>query len=354
MKVSICIPHFNQHEYLERAVESALRQACDGIELEIVVCDNASPNCCQEALARCERMDNRVKVIRNTYNIGMVANWNKAVRESTGDIICLLSADDELLPGAVEKACREFEADPSVVLVYGSSRVIIESETQKRLGRRSPLPIDQSYTRKVFRSPSFLKVNLSEPQIQLCSAFFKRAAYEIVGGFKGEAGTQADWLFWGELGAVGTVVRLDAVFGLYRVHNKSQTFEARLTFAWILYHYLTENYLLGLWQKVSPGSANPLSFHARETAIATIKNRLQSSSRHLIFREVLLVYSLWPSIRVFFFCCAASLLSIMPSGVVIFFRGAIRSINIIKRKVIERKNLGALIDKSMPEGRKRL
>ncbi|HHW40498.1 MAG TPA: glycosyltransferase [Syntrophomonadaceae bacterium] len=340
MKVSICIPHFNQHEYLERAVESALRQACDGIELEIVVCDNASPNCCQEALARCEGMDDRVRVIRNTYNIGMVANWNKTVRESTGDIICLLSADDELLPGAVEKVCHEFEADPEVVLVYGGSKVVVGSETQKRLGRRFPGPVERNYERQIFRPPSFLEVNISKPQIQLCSAFFKRAAYEIVGGFKGEAGTQADWLFWGELGAIGTVVRLDATLGLYRVHDRSQSFESALSFKWILYHYCAEDYLLRLLRNVEPQGADSSSFlnaRAREASLSSIKNCLQSPRRRFALRQMLLVYSLWPSTRMFIFGCAVALLSFMPSRIVACLRWLARSIKGMKRKRAEIK-----------------
>lgn len=88
--VSVVIPAYNPGPYLAEAVESALSQT--PAPLEIIVVDDGST----------EPLDvpdhPRVRVIRQV-NAGVSASRNRGIRESTGDLVAFLDADDVWYPG---------------------------------------------------------------------------------------------------------------------------------------------------------------------------------------------------------------------------------------------------------------
>ena len=95
MKISILIPTFNRAQYLPRAVESALSQ--DYNNIEVIVSDNASTDNTMEVMERFKDNKN-FKYFRNNKNLGMVRNWKKELDEySSGDYFIILSDDDYLV-----------------------------------------------------------------------------------------------------------------------------------------------------------------------------------------------------------------------------------------------------------------
>ncbi len=296
MKVSICIPHYKQEDYLKNAVRSAVTQAAPGVEVEVLVSDNASGNTAGSVLKEIEATWQGVRVIRNPYNIGMVANFNKVVGESTGDIICLLSADDELLPGAVAKVCKEFSKDQEVALVYGRAKVIDEE------GHLTDWPKGLPGGEK-FLPPEYAELNLRAPEIPLVSAFFRKDIFQLIGGFKGEAGPVTDWHLWSEIGRIGLVVKTGEFIGQYRVHKKSETASARNSFRWIMYHYLSQSTF------VDTGG------YAQKAAVGTVLRSLMGRAGRLARRQALLIYCLWPSFRTLGLLCSVAVLSHLPAGV---------------------------------------
>lgn len=294
MRVSICIPHYEQPESLLRAVQSALAQTQSGHQVEILVCDNASGPPSQDVLRRIEESHWPVRVIRNKYNTGLVANWNRVVGESTGRVICLLSADDELLPNAVESACREFMSDPHLDLVYGPATIVYEKDTY-RMPLTGVTEHVSTYSRRLFKAPEFVMWNREVPEIQLASAFFTRRSYDSVGGFKGEVGSQTDWLFWAEIGSVGNVLRIEQSLGIYRVHDNTFTHGATRSMRWILGHYMADNYMRQVAERAGVASVSLSGRYAIRAAMASVKNCMLSSGKLLAPRRAAMVFILWPS-----------------------------------------------------------
>ena len=60
-----------------------------------------------------------VRVIHHANNAGHIATYNEGLSEAQGDYVVLLSADDVLTPGSLERATGLLEAHRSVGLVYG-------------------------------------------------------------------------------------------------------------------------------------------------------------------------------------------------------------------------------------------
>lgn len=98
-KVSICIPTYNRAELLMIAVQSALNQTYQNIE--ILVVDDASTDDSVQTLKRLK--DKRIRVLVNGDNLGMVGNWNRCLKLARGEYIKFLNSDDVLKPECVER-----------------------------------------------------------------------------------------------------------------------------------------------------------------------------------------------------------------------------------------------------------
>jgi len=91
-KVSIMIPTYNRSNYLSDAIESALAQNYEN--LEVIVSDNASSDNTQE-LVRKYILDKRFIYKRNENNIGLFSNWARLLYEyATGEYGIFLPDDD--------------------------------------------------------------------------------------------------------------------------------------------------------------------------------------------------------------------------------------------------------------------
>jgi len=90
--VSIIIPCYNARETIADAVHSALAQTLQAIE--VIVVDDPSADDTPELLRQLSSSDQRLRVICLPRNEGPSAARNIAIKESRGQWLALLDADD--------------------------------------------------------------------------------------------------------------------------------------------------------------------------------------------------------------------------------------------------------------------
>lgn len=127
--VSVVIPVYNGERFLVEAIDSVLSQTF--ADFELIILDNCSTDSSFDIAKNYAEKDQRVRVIRNSENIGMVGNWNLAVLEATGDFIKLLCADDQIEPSHLQDFVEIFQSHPNVTLVTAIERFIGDSEVEK-------------------------------------------------------------------------------------------------------------------------------------------------------------------------------------------------------------------------------
>lgn len=98
--VSIIMPAFRAETSVEVAADSILRQSWANLELLIV--DDASDDGTWAALQRLAARDSRVRIRRNSRNLGPYVSKNLALREARGEYVTGHDADDWAHPQRVE------------------------------------------------------------------------------------------------------------------------------------------------------------------------------------------------------------------------------------------------------------
>jgi glycosyltransferase involved in cell wall biosynthesis len=116
-RVSVVIPCYNYGRYLRECVASVLAQ--EGVALDILIIDDASSDDSPQVAADLASKDSRVKVICHAFNHGHLHTYNEGLALVAGTYAVLLSPDDILTPGSLQRACALMEAHPEVGLVYG-------------------------------------------------------------------------------------------------------------------------------------------------------------------------------------------------------------------------------------------
>lgn len=99
--VSICIPTYNGARYLEACLDSVLGQTYE--DIEILAVDDGSTDATFEILERYAASDQRIRLVRNKHNLGLVGNWNRCIEMARGKWIKFLFQDDLLEPTCIEK-----------------------------------------------------------------------------------------------------------------------------------------------------------------------------------------------------------------------------------------------------------
>jgi glycosyltransferase involved in cell wall biosynthesis len=115
--VSVIIPCYNYAHFLHRAIESVLHQTYS--PLEIIVVDDGSSDNTADVVARYPGVQYLWQP-----NLGVSAARNNGMRQSKGEYLVFLDADDELMPGAAELGVRCMHTNPEYGFVFGYCQLI--------------------------------------------------------------------------------------------------------------------------------------------------------------------------------------------------------------------------------------
>ncbi|MCR5655691.1 MAG: glycosyltransferase [Lachnospiraceae bacterium] len=212
--VSVCIPAYNQEDTIQEAVRSALNQTYKNIE--VVVIDDCSKD---HTVAKIREInDDRVRLIENENNLGMVANWNKAVMSAKGEYAIMLHGDDRLHPDSIRHKMEMFQKDKKVVLAFSATRII--DGAGKTIMERHAMKGDVIINGKRFAKKSYHHRNMyGEPS----NILFRTELVEKLGGFDDVTCYTTDWLMWMEISSYGKVGYVDEVLMDYRIDADNMT-----------------------------------------------------------------------------------------------------------------------------------
>jgi len=201
-QVSIIIPCYNAGELLTEAVQSALAQTYD--DLEIVIVDDGSTDPVTKRLLEAASWP-RTRIIHQA-NAGPAAARNRAIQAASGEYILPLDADDTIEPEYVAKAVAVLKAQPEVGVVY--------CRATKFGAEQGP-----------WNLPVYTLRELVIDNVIFVTALYRKADWQTVGGYneKLRHGVE-DYEFWVKIVHLNReVVQLDEYLFNYRIQQKSRT-----------------------------------------------------------------------------------------------------------------------------------
>ncbi len=210
--VSIVIPVYNGEDYLQEAIESALRQTYENIEI-LVVNDGSTDRTEQIARAYGDR-------IRYFYkpNGGVASALNYAIREMKGEYFSWLSHDDydypekiELLVGAV---LGQKDKD---VIAYCNFTLL-----DQRTGLFSPYCMEDYFAEKDRTNGVFMMIH---GRMDGCTMLIPADNFRRVGLFDERLRTTQDYDMWFRMIRERRMIHVPRILHVSRVHEKqgSQT-----------------------------------------------------------------------------------------------------------------------------------
>ena len=125
-KITVVTPSYNQGQFLEQTVKSVLEQ--DYPDLEYIIMDGGSTDNSVEIIKQYEP---RLAYWQSRPDGGQSAAINAGFKRATGEILCWLNSDDQLLPGTLKTIGQYFCDHPECEWVSGDMelRYIAEGKT---------------------------------------------------------------------------------------------------------------------------------------------------------------------------------------------------------------------------------
>ena len=120
-RITFAIPFYANAALLRRALESVLAQTLG--DFRALVIDDGGPEPEAAELVHSFR-DGRLSYRRNARNLGLAGNWNLCLDAAPTDLVTLLHADDELLPGYAELMTGAAERWPGAAALFCQARII--------------------------------------------------------------------------------------------------------------------------------------------------------------------------------------------------------------------------------------
>jgi glycosyltransferase involved in cell wall biosynthesis len=214
--VSVVIVCHNQARYLRDAIDSVIAQTVRG--LEIIVVDDGSTDETPAIARSCAA----VSYIRQE-NRGLASARNTGLRESCGEYIVFLDADDRLLPHAVESGLDLYREHPDSGFVFGGYRNIFDD------GSAAPTDAPAIPDRDEYRH--LLQGNF----IGMHGAvLYSRQVIEVAGGFNQNLHACEDYELYLRIARRWRIRGHRAVVAEYRQHDTNMSKDRALMLTSVL------------------------------------------------------------------------------------------------------------------------
>lgn len=198
-RVSIVIPNFNYGRYLERAINSVIRQP---IDVECMVLDGGSTD---ESVDIVKRYAPYLSYWHSKRDGGQVVAISEGFRRAEGSILGWLNSDDFLAPNALCRIVEAFERNPKAVAVSGKC-ILVDANDRPFKAHR---PVIRDWRRMIQNGAGLSQM----------STFWTRQAYLDVGGLDESLTFSFDFDLFVRLSKYGQIVPIQDYISMFRWHS---------------------------------------------------------------------------------------------------------------------------------------
>ena len=225
-KVSLLIPTYNGEKYLAECLDSVLLQTFS--DFEVLVVDDCSTDTTLEIAGEYAARDNRIRVLRNEKNLGLVGNWNHCVELASGEWIKFVFQDDLIEPECLEAMLEASALNGSIVACqrnFAFMEGISESTQQDYLNRptlSSLFPEASLISADMYNNAviDHMAINfVGEPT----AVMLHRSVFDKFGSFNTGLIQLCDFEYWSRIAVNTGIAYVPRPLAMFRVHKDSAT-----------------------------------------------------------------------------------------------------------------------------------
>lgn len=203
--VSIIIPAWNAEKYVKEAVDSALNQTHENIE--VIVVDDGSTDSTKNILDSFIK-NKRIKYFYQT-NKGLAGARDTGILSAKGDYIAFLDSDDVFLPQKITKQIQSLEDNSDFGVSYCDLLHFTDEEPRRFFHHRYHYPSGQLFE-------ALLKKQFINP----LSVVIRRSVLDKFGLFDEKLRRSEDWELWLRLARAGVkFLYLNEILAHYRIRS---------------------------------------------------------------------------------------------------------------------------------------
>ncbi len=123
ISLSVIIPIYNVEQYIQRCIQSIIKQNYIDVCVECIIVDDCSPDCSMDIVHQLisdYEGPIRFEILRHEVNRGLSAARNTGIRKASGDYVLFLDSDDYLIPDSIGYFIKNILSFPHVDMVIGN------------------------------------------------------------------------------------------------------------------------------------------------------------------------------------------------------------------------------------------
>jgi glycosyltransferase involved in cell wall biosynthesis len=214
--ISIILPAYNAAKYIEQTIDSLLKQTFTDFEL-LVIDDGSTDN----TINIIEKFtDQRITLLKNEQNLGLVKTLNKAAKLANGKYIARMDADDIALPNRLALQKQYLDEHSNIAAVAGWKIFIDEQGKEQGIWELDR----KTNTANEIRKALVVKNCIAHPTVMIRTDILQQFLYH-----ENQKNIE-DYDLWLRLTANGLQIeKVQQPVLLYRVHGSSVTSTALQT-----------------------------------------------------------------------------------------------------------------------------
>ena len=168
-KVSIIIPIYNTHKYLERCMDSVLNQTLQ--DIEIILVDDGSNDGTGELCDELAKQDARIKVYHKE-NGGSSSARNLGIAKASGEYLAFVDSDDYVSPEMYQRLVEGLQKFDAQIVQIGRDEVDAE-------GRKLPNICEPPEQDEFISAPDFMReLLMHRGDCSYCTKLVDRKLFE--------------------------------------------------------------------------------------------------------------------------------------------------------------------------------
>lgn len=212
--VSVIVCAYNAEQYIDESISSIINQTYEN--LEIIVINDGSTDLTLSHLEEISKLDKRIKIISNKYNLGFINSLNIGLGCFSGKYFARMDADDIAKPSWIEKIVTYLEKNDHITAMGSYLEIIVEKEcgiigSQYKTGDiwKNPLLHNDICEAMLFYNPIHNNTMIMRANVY--------REHKLI--FNKDYPYAEDYKFWSEVSRLGCLANYPEALVKYRLHG---------------------------------------------------------------------------------------------------------------------------------------